>query len=164
MKYEIKVIIVLILGIIVLLSFSAKGCINRTGNKTKSGSSNYNTFMINAPSNFTAAAVSSLQINLSWQDNSNNEDGFEIERRIGLYWTWTFLDRVIITSYTNRGLVRGITYYYRVRAYNNIGDNSVWSNEANAIITWNPLWSAVSAGSSYTLALTGSIIEQILIM
>ena len=33
-----------------------------------------------APSNLTATAVSSTQINLAWQDNSNNEDGFKIER------------------------------------------------------------------------------------
>ena len=33
-----------------------------------------------APSNLTATAASRSQINLSWKDNSNNEQGFKIER------------------------------------------------------------------------------------
>ena len=33
-----------------------------------------------APSALTATAASSTQINLAWTDNSNNEDGFRIER------------------------------------------------------------------------------------
>jgi len=34
----------------------------------------------NAPSNGTAQGVSTSQINLSWRDNSNNEDGFKINQ------------------------------------------------------------------------------------
>jgi hypothetical protein len=33
-----------------------------------------------APTNLTATAASSSQINLSWTDNSNNETGFKVER------------------------------------------------------------------------------------
>jgi hypothetical protein len=36
-----------------------------------------------APSNLTAAAVSSTQINLSWRDNSTSETGFKVERATG---------------------------------------------------------------------------------
>src|SRR5262249_42657936 len=32
-----------------------------------------------APSNLTAKAVSATQVNLTWTDNANNEDGFVIE-------------------------------------------------------------------------------------
>src|SRR5207249_2780000 len=35
---------------------------------------------LNAPTNLTATAASSSQINLTWADNSANEDGFLIER------------------------------------------------------------------------------------
>src|SRR5437870_3400415 len=35
---------------------------------------------LNAPTNLTATAASSTQINLTWADNSGNEDGFLIER------------------------------------------------------------------------------------
>ena len=34
-----------------------------------------------APTNLTAAAASSTAVNLAWQDNSNNETGFRIERK-----------------------------------------------------------------------------------
>jgi alpha-tubulin suppressor-like RCC1 family protein len=114
------------------LLLSAKSCINRS-NKTKSGSSN-DTFIINAPLNLTATAVSTSQINLSWIDNSNNEDGFEIERRIGEYSNWIQIATVgsNAVSYSDTELTFGITYYYRVRAFNTIGDRSSWSNEANA--------------------------------
>jgi hypothetical protein len=36
----------------------------------------------NAPTNLTLTVVSSSQINLSWSDNSDNETGFKIERKI----------------------------------------------------------------------------------
>ena len=35
-----------------------------------------------APSNLTASAASPFQINLSWSDTSNNEDGFKVERSL----------------------------------------------------------------------------------
>src|SRR5207253_1053764 len=38
---------------------------------------------VNAPSNLSATAVSSTQINLGWTDNATNETGFEIERSVG---------------------------------------------------------------------------------
>src|SRR5436309_15510583 len=34
----------------------------------------------NAPSNTNAVAVSDSQVNVSWQDNSPNETGFEVHR------------------------------------------------------------------------------------
>ena len=35
---------------------------------------------LNAPSSLNAVAVSDSQVNVSWQDNSPNETGFEIHR------------------------------------------------------------------------------------
>ena len=34
------------------------------------------------PSNLGATATSSTNVNLTWTDNSNNEDGFRIERKM----------------------------------------------------------------------------------
>jgi pimeloyl-ACP methyl ester carboxylesterase len=84
-----------------------------------------------APSNLTATAVSSSQINLSWSDNSGNETGFKIERKMGSTGTWTQVANVgaNVKSYSNTGLSAGTAYYYRVRAYNSSG-NSGYSNEA----------------------------------
>jgi len=42
----------------------------------------------NAPSNLQAAATSSSQVELRWTDNSTNELGFIISRKIGINGTW----------------------------------------------------------------------------
>jgi hypothetical protein len=93
----------------------------------------------NAPSNLTATAVSTNQINLTWQDNSNDEFGFKIERKTGAGGAYSQVDTVKAgaTSYNNIGLLASTTYLYRVRAYNAAG-NSAYSNEANAT-TFNPV-------------------------
>jgi subtilisin family serine protease len=86
-----------------------------------------------APSNLAAAATSSSQINLSWTDNSYNETGFKIERKIGATGTYSQVATVgaNVTTYSDTGLNGSTTYYYRVRAYKTAGDSS-YSNEASA--------------------------------
>ena len=86
----------------------------------------------NAPSNLIATAISSSQINLTWQDNSDNETGFKIERRTGSgSYSQIATVGAGVTSYSNSGLSTSTTYYYRVRAYNAVG-NSEYSSEASA--------------------------------
>jgi hypothetical protein len=92
----------------------------------------YATTEIAAPGNLTATAVSISQINLHWTDNSNDEDGFGIQRKNGIFGTYEFITIVAAnaTSYQNTGLSQGTKYYYRVCAY--IGTTtSDFSNEAN---------------------------------
>ena len=84
----------------------------------------------NAPSSLTCTAVSSSQIDLSWQDNSGNEDGFKIERKkVGESFSLIYTTGANITSYSDTGIEANTTYYYRVHAYNTAGD-SAYSNEA----------------------------------
>src|SRR5215813_13908126 len=73
-----------------------------------------------APSNLSAAAVSSSQINLAWQDNSSDETGFAIERAPSGSGPWSQIASVGagVQSYSDVGLSAATTYYYRVRAYN----------------------------------------------
>ncbi|MDD3626135.1 MAG: FG-GAP-like repeat-containing protein, partial [bacterium] len=87
--------------------------------------------LILAPDHLLADAVSLNEINLTWNDNSDNEDGFRIERRDGDAGVWTQIGSVGagVTSYSDTsGLTRGINYYYRVYAWNTAG-NSGYSNE-----------------------------------
>ena len=84
-----------------------------------------------APSNLAATAVSASQINLSWNDNANNETGFKIERSSGTGWTQIAQTGANVTSYANTGLAAGTTYSYRVSAYNSAG-SSASSNSASA--------------------------------
>ena len=66
------------------------------------------------------AAITAAQLTLSWSDNSNNEDGFRIERRTGTTGTYAEIAALGVNaaSYTDVNLANGTTYCYRVRAYN----------------------------------------------
>jgi hypothetical protein len=78
--------------------------------------------------------VSVTQVNLSWSDNSNNEQGFRIERCTGNNCTnFVQIAQVgaNVTSFANTGLVGNTRYRYRVRAFNATG-NSAYSNIADA--------------------------------
>ena len=85
-----------------------------------------------APSNLTAMAISSTEIKLTWSDNSDNEDGFKIERKEP-GGTYALISTIPAnsTSYNDQGLTANTIYYYRISAYNSYG-NSPYSNEANA--------------------------------
>jgi hypothetical protein len=85
-----------------------------------------------APSMLAAGAVSSSQINLTWRDNSTNERGFRIERRLGT-GAWAQIGQVgaNVRTFASTGLTAGTTYSYRVLAYNTAGV-SAYSNEASA--------------------------------
>jgi hypothetical protein len=86
------------------------------------------------PSNLTATPLSTSQVNLSWNDNSNNEDGFKIERCTGSGCSDFVQIATVgsgVTSYPNNGLSASTTYSYRIRAYNSGGD-SAYSNTAGA--------------------------------
>ncbi|HSJ54341.1 MAG TPA: M12 family metallo-peptidase [Anaerolineae bacterium] len=84
-----------------------------------------------APSGLVAAAVSATQINLAWTDNSGDELGFKVERSLNPTSGWVEIARLAAreTSLANYGLAPGVSYFYRVRAYNLYGD-SAYSNVA----------------------------------
>ena len=94
-----------------------------------------------APSNLAAAAISSTQINLTWTDNADNDDGLKIERCTGAGCTnfalIAHLGNANITSFNNFPLVASTTYRYRVRATNALGDSG-YSNEAEATTKVSP--------------------------
>src|SRR6266436_2279722 len=86
----------------------------------------------NAPTNLAASAVSSSEIDLSWQDNSTNETAFKVQRSLnGSSFSEIASLGANVTSYSDTGLAASTKYYYRVRSYNNTGGSS-FSNTASA--------------------------------
>lgn len=84
----------------------------------------------NAPSNLVGQSISHSTINLTWMDNSDNEDGFKIYRNgssIGSIEPNS-------TSYQDTGLQPSETYLYDVRAYNEAGE----SGSSCSVKTLNP--------------------------
>ncbi|MCF7954780.1 MAG: DUF6288 domain-containing protein [Phycisphaerae bacterium] len=86
-----------------------------------------------APSGLSATAISKSQIDISWTDNATNETGFKIERSDRNNGNFVQIATVgaDVTSFSDTGLKKNTTYYYRVRATNASGD-SAYSNEASA--------------------------------
>src|SRR5437867_1888085 len=86
-----------------------------------------------APSKLTSTAISSNQIRLNWVDNSTNESGFKVERGNSSSGPWTQIATVGagVVSYSDSGLEASTLYFYRVRAYNSVGDSS-YSNIASS--------------------------------
>jgi hypothetical protein len=88
-----------------------------------------------APTGLTASAVSSSQINLTWTDSDNTEQGFKIERCTGAGCSDFAQIATVdanVTGYTNTGLSAATSYSYRVRAYNATGDSD-YSLAASAV-------------------------------
>jgi len=83
------------------------------------------------PSGLSATASYCNQIDLSWTDNSSDEDGFEIGRKL-TGGSWAQLDTVDadVTSYSDTTVSESTKYFYHVRAYKN-GVSSDWSNADN---------------------------------
>ncbi len=77
-----------------------------------------------APS-MLAATPSGNSIDLTWLDNSSDEDGFRVERRTGAgAWIQIATTMANVASYIDSGVVRGTTYEYRVAAFGPGGTSS----------------------------------------
>ncbi len=86
-----------------------------------------------APSGLTATAATSSQINLSWTDNSTDEDNFILARSTTSGGPYSDIATLAAnaTSYSNINLAGNTTYYYVVRAVN-AGGSSANSAQASA--------------------------------
>jgi hypothetical protein len=104
--------------------------------ETESGPSNEITIFTwdppRAPSDLVARAVSITRIDLQWVDNTDNEDGFYIERSDnGVDFAQTDSVGPNIQAFSDTTGSSNHLYYYRVRAYNSSG-YSAYSNIAHA--------------------------------
>lgn len=87
-----------------------------------------------APTNLTAAALTSSSIRLNWTNGTIDQTGVRVERCKGSGCA-NFAQVAVLpgtpATFTDTGLARRTTYTYRVRAYNAAGD-SAYSNTASA--------------------------------
>jgi hypothetical protein len=90
-----------------------------------------------APSALVARTASDTAIDLSWQDNSNNETAFQVEQSAGGAFQPVQTLGANATATRVTGLTPGTTYTYRVRASNGDGA-SPYSNTASATTTAPP--------------------------
>ncbi|HUT65436.1 MAG TPA: fibronectin type III domain-containing protein [Spirochaetota bacterium] len=79
-----------------------------------------------APTNLQAQAISDTRIELSWDDNSSDEDGFRVYRSTDDS-TYDLIDTTNpnITEYTDTGLTMSTLYYYKVSATNSVGETNI---------------------------------------
>ncbi len=96
---------------------------------------------VNAPSNTSATAVSHSRIDVSWQDNSSNEIGFEVHVSTTgasgpfFHWGSTSAD---VTSYSHEGLNSLSHYCYVVRASRRTGNRIAYSEFSPAVCATTP--------------------------
>ncbi|GAB4489407.1 MAG: choice-of-anchor D domain-containing protein [Thermodesulfovibrionales bacterium] len=101
-----------------------------------------------APTGLNATVVNTNRVDLGWNDNSGNEDGFIVERSVN-GGDFAFLGSVGagVTAYSDTTVTAGNTYSYRVYAYNGFG-NSAPTNTATVTPLGIPSSLTVPAGSS----------------
>ena len=111
-----------------------------------------------APSDLVAETAGADAIALSWKDNSDDEEGFYVDRSIdGQTWEVAATLEADTTEYTDTGLYCHYFYYYRVRAFND-GGPSLPSNLAFAATDLCPFQPPVdveaTAEGPFTVRLT----------
>ena len=86
-----------------------------------------------APSNLSGSALSSTQARIQWNDNSSDESGFRVLRKVGASGAYSSVNvGANSVAYTDSGLSGGTQYFYKVQAYNTVG-NSPDSAEISVI-------------------------------
>lgn len=105
------------------------------------------------PENLSASAYFDQYINLYWTDNSVDEIGFAIERRVEAgSWEQIALVGADTESWQDADVLSSTLYTYRIRAYN-AGEFSSYSNEAAA---------TTSAGSGLEVAVDGPTLIEVI--
>jgi len=103
-----------------------------------------------------AVGLNAAELRLNWQDNSDNESGFLIERSIDGGSEFLIIDQTLVNeeTYLDTGLIGDTEYWYRVRAYNSFG-NSGATNVASAIT--NPDGNPPTPPTALSLEMAGKL-------
>ncbi len=89
------------------------------------------TIVPSVPAGLVGTAVSSSQVNLSWNPSTDN---------VGVTGYYVYLNDVALTtttatSFQHTGLTAGTTYNYRVSSYDAAGNNSAWTATPVSVTT-----------------------------
>lgn len=103
-----------------------------------------------APSDLQVTAVGYNQVSIQWSDNSNNEDGFIVERKItdGEFIPVIELGRNV-TTFSAYAFLPGTEVTYRIKAVNNAGDSE-----------YTPEISTVTEDDNYSAATYNLTVEN----
>ncbi|NQU06255.1 MAG: fibronectin type III domain-containing protein [Calditrichaeota bacterium] len=84
----------------------------------------------NAPSNLRMDSVTYEVVNLAWDDNSNNETGFLLQRKVDSSPRWDDHAEIDqnLSVFNDTDVVMNTEYHYRIKAVNDAG-SSAYSNE-----------------------------------
>lgn len=119
---------------LIIVNCSASGNFSAAGGSTSLGASTSTTPAAPqasaspaAPSNFNALPDRPTVIDLSWNDNSNNETGFRIEMKQGANGTFTSIATAgsNLSHYRAVNLLAATQYTFRIRATNSMGDSNL---------------------------------------
>ncbi len=103
---------------------------NGAGPSAPTATLSANTFLPDAPTGLSASTFSSTQVDLAWTDNGPNETGVEIQRCAGPGCSsFAAVDTAAANavSYSDIGLTSGLSFSYRVRAINGVGQSAFTS-------------------------------------
>jgi hypothetical protein len=104
------------------------------------------------PSGAHATAVSTTEIDLAWNDNSNNEDGWRVYRRTGAN-TFSLIAQLPAnsTAYADTGgLSSGLVYDYHIQAFN-IAGYADFTGATIQTLTTAPVGASAAATGKITL-------------
>jgi uncharacterized protein (TIGR02145 family) len=115
--------------IVVILIFSCSTSSDDNGNSNT-------TVVPLAPTELDGALVDN-QVALTWVDNSTNETGFKIDRKVGTgNWVTDYASvNADVVNYTDTSVSEGMTYSYRASSFNAVGKSLNNSNIYTVTIT-----------------------------
>ena len=109
------------------------------------------------PTSLTGVLVNN-QINLTWIDNSTNEVGFKIERKLSTgSFSVIYTAATNSTSYSDTSVSAGLTYTYRVNSYNATGNSASYSNEVTISIPNSIVLPTVQSTAISSLLTTSAV-------
>jgi chitodextrinase len=110
---------------------------------------------ITAPSGLGTSQIGASTITLTWNDNSSNENGFEIWRRSKnsegnlSAWSMATLTATNTETFTDSRLIPSTEYHYKLRAVSNSGRSDYFPGDNTVIVSTAPDTQAPTAPTEF---------------